>query len=122
MTARLRVDLDAVPKNRVPDWIEGHKHAPDELTVVEEDTHGHDSGGRGKAHGDRCRRVEALLGPGRDQPAQGGTDWIAGRGTAGALLGAEQQGRGSSGRVLLDSAGSTGASRTGATAGGGGGA
>jgi hypothetical protein len=39
--ARLRVDLDAVPKNRVPDWIEGHEHAPDELAVVEEDTHSH---------------------------------------------------------------------------------
>jgi hypothetical protein len=71
VTARLRVDLDAVPKNRVPDWIEGHEHAPDELAVVE-DTHSHESGGRGKAHGDRCR------------PAQGGADWTAGRGTAGA--------------------------------------
>jgi hypothetical protein len=67
--ARLRVDLDAIPKNRVPDWIEGHEHAPDELAVVEEDTHSHESGGRGKAHGDRCRRVEALLGPGHGQPA-----------------------------------------------------
>jgi hypothetical protein len=64
------VDLDAVPKNRVPDGIKGHKHAPDELAVVEEDTHRHESGGRGKAHGDRCR------------PAQGGADRIAGRETA----------------------------------------
>jgi hypothetical protein len=55
VTARLRVDLDAVPKNRVPDWIEGHKYAPDELAVVEEDTHIHESSGRGKVHGDRCR-------------------------------------------------------------------
>jgi hypothetical protein len=47
VTARLRVDLDAVPKNRVPDWIEGHEHAPDELAVVEEDTHSHESDGRG---------------------------------------------------------------------------
>jgi hypothetical protein len=69
--ARLRVDLDAVPKNRVPDWIEGHEHAPDEMVVVEEDTHSYERGGRGKAHGDRCR------------PAQGGADWPAGRGTAG---------------------------------------
>jgi hypothetical protein len=45
MTARLRVELDAVPENRVPGWIEGHEHAPDELVVVEEGTHG-----RGKAH------------------------------------------------------------------------
>jgi hypothetical protein len=45
VTARLRVDLDTVPKNRVPDWIEGHEHAPDELAVVEEDTHSHESGG-----------------------------------------------------------------------------
>jgi hypothetical protein len=44
VTALLRVDLDTVPKNRVPDWIEGHKHAPDELVVVEEDTHIHESG------------------------------------------------------------------------------
>jgi hypothetical protein len=84
VTARLRVDLDAVLKNRVPDWIEGHEHAPNELAVVEEDTHSHESGGRGKAHGDRCRRVVALLGPGHGQPAQGGADWTAGRGTAGA--------------------------------------
>ena len=48
MTARLRVDLDAVPKNRVPDWIEGHEHAPDELAVVEEDTHSHESGYQGR--------------------------------------------------------------------------
>jgi hypothetical protein len=55
---------------------------------VEEDTHSHESGGRGKAHGDRCR------------PAQGGADWIAGRGTAGAaectasgVHGTGQQGR-----------------------------
>jgi hypothetical protein len=48
--ARLRVDLDAVPENRVPDWIEGHEHAPDELAVVEEGTHSHRSDGRGKAH------------------------------------------------------------------------
>jgi hypothetical protein len=41
-------------------------------------------------------------------------------GTAGALLGAEQQGRRSTGRVLLDGAGSTGASRTGTAAAGGG--
>jgi hypothetical protein len=106
VTARLRVDLDAVPKNRVPDWIEGHEHAPDELAVVEENTHSHESGGRGKAHGDRCRRVEALLEPGRGQPAQGGVDWTAGRGTAGARVlrarapgrrgvdGREQKGRG----------------------------
>jgi hypothetical protein len=100
VTARLRVDLDAVPKNRVPDWIEAHEHAPDELAVVEEDTHSHESGGQGKAHGDRCRRVEALLGPGRGQPAQGGVNWTAGRGTAGAagcsasgVLGTGQQGR-----------------------------
>jgi hypothetical protein len=77
------VDLDAVPKNRVPDWIEGHEHAPDELVVVEEDAHSRESGGRGKAHGDRCR------------PAQGGAD---------GQPGAEQQGRGSSGLVLLDGA------------------
>jgi hypothetical protein len=50
MTARLRVDFDTVPKNRVPDWIEGHEHAPDELAVVEEDAHSHESDGRGKAH------------------------------------------------------------------------
>jgi hypothetical protein len=50
VTARLRVDLDAVPENRVPDGIEGHEHAPDELAVVEEDTHRHESGWRGKAH------------------------------------------------------------------------
>jgi hypothetical protein len=68
------VDLDAVSKNRVPDWIEGHEHAPDELVVVEEDTHSHESGGRGKAHSDRCRRVDVLLGPGHGQPTQGGTD------------------------------------------------
>jgi hypothetical protein len=88
VTARLRVDLDGVPKNRVPDWIEGHEHAPDELAVVEEDTHSHESGERGKAHGDRCR------------PAQGGADGTAGRGTAGAaecstsgVHGTGQQGR-----------------------------
>jgi hypothetical protein len=104
------VDLDAVPKNRVPDWIEGHEHAPDELAVMEENTHRHESGGRGKAHGDRCRRVEALLKSERGQPAQGGADWTAGRGTAGV---------GSSGRGLLDGAGSTGASRKGAAADGG---
>jgi hypothetical protein len=74
VTARLRVDLDAVSKNRVPDWIEGHEHAPDELAVVEEDTHSHESGGRGKAHGDRCR------------PAQGGADGTAGRGTVGVRV------------------------------------
>jgi hypothetical protein len=98
--ARLRVELDAVPKNRVPDWIEGHEHAPDELAIVEEDTHSHESGRRGKAHGDRCRRVEVLLGPGRGQPAQGDADWAAGRGTARAagcsalgVLGTGQQGR-----------------------------
>jgi hypothetical protein len=75
--------------------------------------------------------VVALLGPGRGQPAQGGADWTAGRGTAGggwvlgvgrprhetveALLSAEQQGRGSSGRVRLDGAGTTNASRKGAS-------
>jgi hypothetical protein len=37
------------------------------------------------------------------------------RGTAGALLSAEQQGRGSSGRVLLDGAGTMDASRKGAS-------
>jgi hypothetical protein len=57
VTARLRVDLDAVPKNRVPDWIEGHKHAPDELTVGE-NMHSHESGGRGKAHVWRGSGVE----------------------------------------------------------------
>jgi hypothetical protein len=59
---------------------------------VEEDTHSQENGGRGKAHGDRCR------------PAQGGADGTAGRGTtgaAGALHDAEQQGRGPTGRVLL---------------------
>jgi hypothetical protein len=45
VTARLRVDLDAVPKNRVADWIKGHEHGADELAVVEEDTHNHKSGG-----------------------------------------------------------------------------
>jgi hypothetical protein len=50
VTARLRVDLDTVPENRVPDWIEGHEHAPDEMTVVEEGTHSHRSVLRGKAH------------------------------------------------------------------------
>jgi hypothetical protein len=59
----------------------------------------------------------------RARNSRGG--WVLGvgcprHGTAEALLGAEQQGRGSSGRVLLDDTGSTGASRTGATAGGGG--
>jgi hypothetical protein len=124
------VDLNAVLKNKVPDWIEGHEHAPDELAVVKEDTHSHESDGRGKAHDERCRRVVALLGPGRGQPAQGGADWTVGRGTAGggwvlgvgrprhgtveALLSAEQQGRGSSGRVRLDGAGTTDASRKGA--------
>jgi hypothetical protein len=49
VTARLRVDLDAVPENRVPDWIEGHEHTPNELAVVEEGTHSHRSDGRGKA-------------------------------------------------------------------------
>jgi hypothetical protein len=69
----------------------------------------------------------ALLGPGPGQPMQGGADWTAGHGTtwaagcsasgaarlgtAGALLGSEQQGRGSSGRVLLDGAGTTDVSR-----------
>jgi hypothetical protein len=48
--ARLRVDLDTVLENRVPDWIEGHEHAPDELVVVEEGTHIHRNDGRGKAH------------------------------------------------------------------------
>jgi hypothetical protein len=33
VTARLRVDLDTVPENRVPDWIEGHEHAPDGILV-----------------------------------------------------------------------------------------
>jgi hypothetical protein len=50
VTACLRVDLDVVLKNRVPDWIEGHERALDELGVVVEDTHSHESGGRGKAH------------------------------------------------------------------------
>jgi hypothetical protein len=72
VTACLRLDLDAVPKNRVPDWVEGHEHAPDKMAVVEEDTHNCERGGRGKAHGDRCRA------------AQGGADGTAGRGTAGA--------------------------------------
>jgi hypothetical protein len=86
---RLRVDLDAVPKNRVPDWIEGHEHAPDELAVVEEDTHSHESGGRGKAHGDRCGRVVSLLGRGavtRRREARTGQP------------GAEQEGREQEGR------------------------
>jgi hypothetical protein len=94
------MDLDAVLKNRVPDWIEGHEHAPDELAVVEEGTHSHEGGGRGKAHDEWCSRVVALLGPGRGQPTQGGADRTAGHGTAGAagclatgVLGAEQQGR-----------------------------
>jgi hypothetical protein len=47
VTAHLRVELDAVPENRVPGWIEGHEHAPDELVVVEEGTHNHESSGRG---------------------------------------------------------------------------
>ena len=64
MTARLRVELYAVLENQVPDWIEGHEHAPNELADVEEDTHSHESGGRGKAHGDRCGRVVSLLGRG----------------------------------------------------------
>jgi hypothetical protein len=100
VTARLRVDLDAVLKNRVPDWIEGHEQAPDELVVVEEGTHSHEGGGRGKAHDEWCSRVVALLGPGRGQPAQGGADWTAERGTAGAagcsatgVLGTGQKGR-----------------------------
>jgi hypothetical protein len=109
------VDLDVVPKNRVPDWIEGHEHAPDELVVVEEDTHSHESSGRGKVHGDRCR--EARTGqPGAEQQGRlsarcrasstrdsRGTAW---RGTAGARVfragapgrrrfdGREQDGRG----------------------------
>jgi hypothetical protein len=44
------VDLDAVPENRVPDWIEGHEHATDEMVIMEEGMHSHRSGGRGKAH------------------------------------------------------------------------
>jgi hypothetical protein len=84
VTARLRVDLDAVLKNRVPDWIEGHEHTPDELAVVEEGTHSHEGGGRGKAHDEWCSRVVALLGPERGQPTQGGADWTAGHRTAGA--------------------------------------
>jgi hypothetical protein len=62
VTAPLRVDLDAVPKDRVPDWIEGHEHAPDELAVVEENTHSHESGGWGEAHvwrGSGIERPEA---------------------------------------------------------------
>jgi hypothetical protein len=38
------VDLDAVPKDRVPDWIEGHEHASNKVAVVEENTHSHESG------------------------------------------------------------------------------
>jgi hypothetical protein len=50
VTARLRVELDAVPENRVPGWIEGHEHATDELAVVEEGTHCHESSEWGEAH------------------------------------------------------------------------
>jgi hypothetical protein len=50
VTARLRVDLDAVLENKVPDRVEGHEQAPDELVVVEEGTHSYRSDGRGKAH------------------------------------------------------------------------
>ena len=46
VTARLRVELDAVPENRVLGWIEGHEHVPDELAVVE-GTHSHESSKRG---------------------------------------------------------------------------
>jgi hypothetical protein len=45
VTARLRVELDAVLENRVPGGIEGHEHALDELAVVEECTHSHESSG-----------------------------------------------------------------------------
>jgi hypothetical protein len=111
VTTRLRVDLDAVTKYRVPDWIEGHEHAPDELAVVEEDAHSCESGGRGKAHGDRCRRVVSLLGRGtvtRCREARTGQP------------GAKQQERGSSRQELLDDTVATCASRKGAAGGGGG--
>jgi hypothetical protein len=39
VTACLRVELDAVPENRVPGRIEGHESAPDKLVVVKEDMH-----------------------------------------------------------------------------------
>jgi hypothetical protein len=40
VTACLRVELDAVPENKVLGRIEGHESAPDKMDVVKEDVHG----------------------------------------------------------------------------------
>lgn len=48
MTAHLRVDLDALTKNRVHGPIKGYKNAPDKLDVVKEDAHS-DPGGTGRS-------------------------------------------------------------------------
>jgi hypothetical protein len=46
VTTSLRVELDAVPENRVLGRIEGHESAPDKMVVVKEDTHGDPGGTR----------------------------------------------------------------------------
>jgi hypothetical protein len=39
VTARLRVDLNAITKNKVHGLIEGYKDAPNKLAIVKEDAH-----------------------------------------------------------------------------------
>jgi hypothetical protein len=39
VAARLRVELDAVTKDRIHGLIKGHENAPDKLAVVKGDTH-----------------------------------------------------------------------------------
>jgi hypothetical protein len=47
MVARLRVELDAVTKDMIHGLIDGHKNAPNNLTVVKGDAHnGHGETGR----------------------------------------------------------------------------
>jgi hypothetical protein len=39
VTTRLRVELDAITKDRIHGLIEGHENAPGKLVVVKEDAH-----------------------------------------------------------------------------------
>jgi hypothetical protein len=66
VTARLRVDLDAILENRVPDWIEGHEHAPDKLAVVEEGTHSHRTHGLEMTREMSARPPRAPAAPGQE--------------------------------------------------------
>jgi hypothetical protein len=126
VTARLRVDLNAITKNKVHGLIEGYKDAPNKLAIVKEDAHndpvgigrsqprsGADSNGNGRmgsggghAEGGATVYSSSKVGrrggrsnsAGHVGGAGGGDGDESGRGHAGAREGgADGQGRGCAG-------------------------